>query len=41
MAYKNPYLAAWIESSGDLYLQCSVAQSNGRNVGSMTYIAHG
>ena len=33
MAYKNP--------SGDLYLQCSVAQSNGRNVGSMTYVAHG
>ena len=33
MAYKNP--------SGDLYLQCSTAQENGRNVGSMTYIAHG
>ena len=32
---------AWITSSGDLYLQCSVAQSNGRNVGSMTYFAHG
>ena len=32
---------AWITSSGDLYLQCSVAQSNGRNVGSMTYVAHG
>ena len=32
---------AWIDASGDLYLQCSVAQSNGRNVGSMTYIAHG
>lgn len=33
MAYKNP--------SGDLCLQSSVAQSDGRNVGSMTYIAHG
>ena len=32
---------AWIDSNGDLYLQCSVAQENGRNVGSMTYIAHG
>ena len=32
---------AWIDTSGDLYLQCSVAQSDGRNVGSMTYIAHG
>lgn len=32
---------AWIDSSGDLFLQCSVAQSNGRNVGSMTYVAHG
>lgn len=31
----------WIDSSGDLYLQCSVAQEKGRNVGSMTYIAHG
>ena len=32
---------AWIDASGDLFLQCSVAQSNGRNVGSMTYVAHG
>ena len=32
---------AWIVSSGDLYLQSSVAQSDGRNVGSMTYVAHG
>ncbi|MEE1296881.1 MAG: hypothetical protein UHD09_08670 [Bifidobacterium sp.] len=31
----------WIDPSGDLYLQCSVAQSDGRNVGSMTYVAHG
>lgn len=33
--------AAWITSSGDLYLQCSTAQSDGRNVGSMTYFARG
>ena len=33
--------AAWIYTSGDLYLQCSTAQSDGRNVGSMSYIAHG
>ena len=32
---------AWIGPNGDLYLQSSVAQSDGRNVGSMTYIAHG
>ena len=32
---------AWIGSSGDLYLASSVAQSDGRNTGSMTYIAHG
>ena len=32
---------AWIDTSGDLYLQCSDAQADGRNVGSMTYIAHG
>ena len=32
---------AWVDTSGDLYLQSSVAQSNGRNVGSMTYVAHG
>ena len=32
---------AWVLSDGSLYLQSSVAQSNGRNVGSMTYIAHG
>ena len=31
----------WIISTGNLYLQCSTAQENGRNVGSMTYIAHG
>ena len=31
----------WIYPNGDLYLQCSVAQSGGRNVGSMTYVAHG
>ena len=31
----------WIISSGDLFLQCSTAQAGGRNVGSMTYIAHG
>ena len=29
------------DDSGDLYLQSSEAQANGRNVGSMTYIAHG
>lgn len=33
MAYKNP--------SGDLYLQCSTAQEDGRNEGSMTYFARG
>ena len=33
--------SAWILSSGDLYLQCSTAQADGRNIGSMTYIAHG
>lgn len=32
---------AWITSSGDLYLQCSTAQKDGRNVGSMTYFARG
>ena len=32
---------AWVDTSGDLYLQCSTAQENGRNVGSMTYVAHG
>ena len=32
---------AWIDPSGELYLQCSTAQAGGRNVGSMTYIAHG
>ena len=32
---------AWVDTSGDLFLQCSVAQSDGRNVGSMTYVAHG
>lgn len=32
---------AWIDASGGLYLQCSTAQSDGRNVGSMSYIAHG
>ena len=41
MAYKNPYLAAWIGADGNLYLQCSTAQAYGRNVGSMTYVAHG
>lgn len=33
--------AAWITSSGDLYLQCSTAQEDGRNVGSVTYFARG
>ena len=32
---------AWVTPSGNLYLQCATAQANGRNVGSMTYIAHG
>ena len=32
---------AWIGPNGDLYLQSSVAQAYTRNVGSMTYIAHG
>lgn len=33
--------AAWIDTSGDLYLQSAVAQADGRNVGSMSYFAHG
>lgn len=37
----NQTATAWINSSGDLILQCSTAQSDGRNVGSMTYVAHG
>ena len=37
----NQTATAWIVSNGDLYLQCSTAQSDGRNVGSITYIAHG
>ena len=37
----NQTATAWIGTNGDLYLQSSVAQSDGRNVGSMTYIAHG
>ena len=32
---------AWVDTSGDLFLQSSVAQSDGRNAGSMTYFAHG
>ena len=32
---------AWVDPDGNLRLQCSTAQANGRNVGSMTYIAHG
>ena len=32
---------AWIGPDGSLYLQCADAQADGRNVGSMTYIAHG
>ena len=32
---------AWVMPDGSLYLQSSTAQSDGRNVGSMTYIAHG
>ena len=32
---------AWVVPDGSLYLQSSVAQSDGRNVGSMTYVAHG
>ena len=40
-APNNQTATAWIDSHGDLYLQCPVAQSNGRNVGSMTYVAHG
>lgn len=33
--------SAWVTTDGSLYLQCSVAQQNGRNVGSMSYFAHG
>lgn len=37
----NQTATAWIGDGGNLYLQCSTAQADGRNVGSMTYIAHG